>query len=163
MAKNIVVDEGRRSASNFKSCFNSGSSLDISTEVVAEFGPLRGPRRRDSEERVASMRRGTLSTTINAKIHTGCARYEFTHGMSTDTLAWRFEFMSRRKIRRHTLWWSRGPTRREIFLTWRPRTGAIESSVVREAAAPRNELGVDEVRKLARGANQSRERAARSF
>ena len=26
--------------------------------------------------------------------YAGCARYEFTHGMRTDTLAWRFEFMS---------------------------------------------------------------------
>ena len=24
----------------------------------------------------------------------GCARYEFTHGLTTDALAWRFEFMS---------------------------------------------------------------------
>ena len=31
--------------------------------------------------------------SILSAFHTG-ARYEFTHGMSTDTLAWRFEFMS---------------------------------------------------------------------
>ena len=34
-----------------------------------------------------------LFSSLSAFRHTG-ARYEFTHGMSTDTLAWRFEFMS---------------------------------------------------------------------
>ncbi len=57
--------------------------------VVAAFGPLSRGEKRGSRR----WRRRTLSNTIN-DVHAGCARYEFTHGMSTDTLAWRFEFMS---------------------------------------------------------------------
>ena len=72
----------------------SGYGRVYLTAMVSEFEPKpvrplslgekRGSRR---------WRRRTLSNTIN-DVHAGCARYEFTHGMSTDTLAWRFEFMS---------------------------------------------------------------------
>ena len=86
-----------RSVANFKSCFNSGFAevlLSIARSVVAEFRrswPRLGPLAR-AEARIASMQRRREDSRVD--VHAGCARYEFTHGMSTDTLAWRFEFMS---------------------------------------------------------------------
>ena len=55
---------------NFKLCFKSGwFSLDT-----------------------ARTRREARDSRVD--VRAGCARYEFTHGLTTDTLAWRFEFMS---------------------------------------------------------------------